>query len=165
MLETEGYSAGRFGVAELTRILDGNQIVVEHRYFGRSVPKKMDWKYLTVKNSTEDLHRIVTTLKQIYKGKWVSSGSSKGGQTTLFYKTFYPNDVDASVPYVAPLNLSAEDPRIYMFLKNVGDAECRRKIKEFQIALLKREDEILPMVKERADKRKLVFSMGIEAAL
>ncbi len=163
-LETEGYAANRAGLNELTRILGSNEVVVEHRYFGRSVPKEMKWKYLTIKNAADDMHRIVTALKKIYKGKWVSSGTSKGGQTTLFYKTFYPNDVDASVPYVAPINLAQEDPRIYAFLKNAGDEECRRKIREYQIALFKREDELLPYIKEMTDKRKMVFSMGIETA-
>lgn len=163
-LETEGYSAGRIGVPELTRILGGNEVVVEHRYFGRSIPENLKWEYLTIKNSADDLHRIVTALKQIYKGKWVSSGTSKGGQTAIFYKTFYPNDMDASVPYVAPINLSAEDPRIYLFLQNAGDAECRKKIRDFQKALFQREDELLPLVKEMTDKRKMTFSIGLDAA-
>lgn len=158
MLETEGYSV-RFNFAqELTRILGGNQIFVEHRYFGRSVPKSMDWKQLTVKNAADDMHNIVTTLKKLYTGKWVASGTSKGGETACFFKTFYPNDVDASVPYVAPINTAQEDPRIYVHLNNVGDAECRKKISDYQIAMLQREDEMLPLVKEGAEKKKYTFS-------
>ena len=79
----------------------------------------------------------------------MSTGSSKGGQTTLFYKTFYPDDVDASVPYVAPINIAQEDPRLYHFLDTVGDEAARARIKEFQIAMFKREDEILPLVKSQ----------------
>lgn len=163
-LETEGYSAGGARMTELNRILEGNILVVEHRYFGKSVPKVMDWEQLTIKNSADDLHNIVTAMKKIYAGKWISSGASKGGQTTLFFKTFYPNDVDASVPFVAPINLAAEDPRIYIFLKNAGDENSRKRMRDYQIALLKREDEILPLVKERTDKKKMVFSMGLAAA-
>ena len=66
---------------------------------------------------------------------------SKGGQT-LYFKRFYPNDVNAAVPYVAPVNLAAEDPRIYMFLNSVGTEECRDKIKQFQRAFLLKRDEI-----------------------
>lgn len=163
-LETEGYSAYGARMTELNRILQGNILVVEHRFFGKSVPKTLKWEQLTIKNSADDLHKIVTAFKKLYTGKWVSSGASKGGQTTLFFKTFYPNDVDASVPYVAPINLAAEDPRIYIFLKNAGDENSRKRMREYQIALLKREDEILPMVKERTDKKKLTFSMGLAAA-
>lgn len=157
-LETEGYNLSRNWTMELTRILGGNQVYVEHRYFGRSCPKSMDWSKLTVKNAADDMHNIVTTLKQLYTGKWVASGTSKGGETTCFFKTFYPNDVDASVPYVAPINTAQEDPRIYVHLNNVGDPECRKKISDYQIAMLKREDEMLPLVKEGCEKKKYTFS-------
>jgi len=158
MLETEGYSTRGNYAMELTRILGSNQIFVEHRYFGRSVPKSMDWKYLTVKNAADDMHNIVTALKKLYTGKWVASGTSKGGETTCFFKTFYLNDVDASVPYVAPINTAQEDPRIYVHLNNVGDAECRKKINDYQIAMLKREDEMLPLIKKGAEEKKYTFS-------
>jgi len=158
MLETEGYSTRGNYAMELTRILGGNQIFVEHRFFGRSCPKSMDWSQLTVKNAADDMHHIVTTLKQVYTGKWVASGTSKGGETACFFKTFYPNDVDVTVPYVAPINTAQEDPRIYVHLNNVGDAECRQKISDFQIAMLKREEEMLPLVKEAAAKKKYTFS-------
>jgi hypothetical protein len=164
LLETAGYAAGRSGAGELTRILAGNQVTVEHRFFGRSVPSPVKWEYLTIKQAADDLHAIVTMLKTLYPGKWVSTGSSKGGQTTLFYKTFYPDDVDASVPYVAPINIAQEDPRIYLFLQNVGDAAARARIKDFQIAMFKREDEILPLVKALAEKKNWTFSMGVSEA-
>jgi len=164
LLETAGYAAGRSGGGELTRILAGNQVTVEHRFFGRSVPSPVKWEYLTIKQAADDLHAIVAALKTLYPGKWVSTGSSKGGQTTLFYKTFYPDDVDASVPYVAPINIAQEDPRIYIFLQNVGDAAALERIKDFQIAMFKREDEILPLVKALAEKKNWTFSMGVSEA-
>jgi len=164
LLETAGYAAGRPGGGELSRILAGDLVTVEHRFFGRSVPSPIKWEYLTIKQSADDFHAIVTALKTLYPGKWVSTGSSKGGQTTLFYKTFYPDDVDASVPYVAPINIAQEDPRIYLFLQNVGDAEARVRIKDYQIAMFKREDEILPLVKALAEKKNWTFSMGASEA-
>jgi hypothetical protein len=164
LLETAGYAAGRSGSGELTRILAGNQVTVEHRFFGRSVPSPLKWEYLNIKQAADDLHAIVTVLKTLYPGKWVSTGSSKGGQTTLFYKTFYPDDVDASVPYVAPINIAQEDPRLYLFLQNVGDEAARARIKDFQIAMFKREDEILPLVKALAEKKNWTFSMGVSEA-
>ncbi len=160
LLETEGYQAPPQAnrARELTRILGGNQVYVEHRYFGRSVPKKIDWQYLTVKNSAGDLHRIVTELKKIYTGKWISSGGSKSGQTSIFFKTYYPNDVDVSVPFVAPVNLAVDDPRIYIHLDTVGTREMRKKVADYQIALLKRQDEIMPLMKLEMEKRKQTFS-------
>jgi hypothetical protein len=110
----------------------GNQVTVEHRFFGGSVPSPLQWEYLTVKQSADDLHAVVTALKTLYTGKWVSTGTSKGG--------------------------------IYQFLQTAGDAATRKKIKDFQIAMFKREDEILPLVKEQAERRQWTFSMGLPAA-
>src|SRR5215472_5589554 len=164
LLGTEGYAAHGNSVSELQRILVGNQVTVEHRFFGRSVPSPAKWEFLTVKQTADDLHAIVTALKKLYLGKWVSSGRSKGGQTALFYKCYYPDDVDATVAYVAPVNVAQEDPRIIQFIRTEGDEATRKKIKEFQLAMFKREDEILPLLKERAEKRHWTFAMGLSAA-
>lgn len=161
LLGTEGYTANDPGGSELVKILGGaNQLTVEHRYFGRSIPKKVEWKHLTVKNAAADMHRIVQAFKRMYKTKWVASGVSKGGQTTLFFKTYYPNDVDVSVPYVAPVNVHQEDPRINLWMETVGDPATRDTVRAFQLALLKRRDEVLPLMEAKpAD-----FSMGVEKA-
>src|SRR4051812_41863546 len=94
LLSTEGYAANRVGGSELQRILGGNQVTVEHRYFGKSVPSPIRWEYLTVKQSADDLHAIVSALHSFYTGKWVSSGAIKGGQSALFYKCYYPKSFD-----------------------------------------------------------------------
>ena len=86
-------------------------IFVEYRYFLESTPEPKDWQYLTAENSADDLHAITTAFKNIYSGKWIATGISKGGQTTLLYRTFYPDDVDISIPYVAPLCYGVEDGR------------------------------------------------------
>jgi hypothetical protein len=164
LLGTEGYAARGNSGGELQRILGGNQVTVEHRFFGRSVPSPVKWEFLTVKQSADDLHAVVTALKKLYPGRWVSSGASKGGQTALFFKCYYPDDVDATVAYVAPMNVAQEDPRIYQFLQTTGDEATRKKIKEFQIAMFKREDELLPLVKEQAERRQWTFGMGLPAA-
>jgi pimeloyl-ACP methyl ester carboxylesterase len=164
LLETEGYSARGLSGGEMQRILDGNQVVVEHRFFGKSTPSPVQWEYMTVKQAADDMHAVVSALKTLYPGKWVSSGTSKGGQTALFFKCYYPDDVAATVAYVAPLNVAQEDPRIYQFLQTTGDEATRTKIKEFQIALLKHEDEILPLVKAEADRKNETFKMGLPAA-
>ncbi len=158
---TEGYaSRGQPKPAELTSLLKGNQIVIEHRFFGKSRPDSMEWKYLTTEQAAGDHHHITLLLKSIYKGKWISTGISKGGQTTLFYRYYFPNDVDVSVPYVAPVNLSQEDPRIMKFLRTVGTQEVRDRIKRFQIGLLKRESEILPLIDTVAAMKGYTFSIG-----
>jgi len=161
ILGTEGYSANRPGGGELRRMLGTpNLLTVEHRYFGHSIPAPLDWKYLTIKNAADDMHEIVTAFKKLYKGKWIATGASKGGQTALFFKCYYPDDVDATVSYVAPINIGQEDPRINYFMETVGDQATRDKIKAFQIALLKHEDEIIPLL--NVDPKN--YSMGVAKA-
>jgi hypothetical protein len=161
LFETEGYSVRGGGrPRELASILRCNQVVVEHRFFGKSAPDSLEWRFLTTKQAADDHHHIATLLKTIYKGKWVSSGASKGGQTALFYRYYYPSDVDASVAYVAPVNLSQEDPRIIKFLRTVGTPQERDRIREFQFACLKRENEILPLMDSLAVRKELSFSIG-----
>ncbi len=147
VLVTEGYQQHRNRLSELTQLLDANQIIVEHRYFGQSVPEEMDYSYLNLKQATTDLHNITTIFKEIYISKWISTGISKGGQTTIFYKYYYPDDMDANVPYVAPFCLSYEDKRIYTFLDTIGDASCREKIKNVQFKILENREEALTYLK------------------
>ncbi len=141
---TEGYQRPANRIYELTELLQANQLDVEHRFFGASVPDSLDWQYLTLEQVCADLHRIRTLFAQLYRNHWLSTGISKGGQTTIFYRYFYPDDVTVSVPFVAPLNLSLEDERIYTFLDTVGSEDCRRKILDFQREVLKRRTEVLP---------------------
>ena len=160
----EGYASRGNNEQEITKLLDANQIMVEHRYFGESVPDSIDWNYLDIKQSADDHHRIVEAFKKIYSGKWVNSGISKGGQTTMYHRRFYPDDVDASVCYVAPLNFSDEEPRVYTFLDNVGEKECRDKILNFQKTVLKKKEELLPLFEEYVEDKEYTFVMGIDSA-
>ncbi len=147
VLVTEGYDRPTHRIYELSDMLAANQVMVEHRYFGKSMPDSLDYQYLTLEQATADLHAINQLLRKLYPKDWVSTGISKGGQTTIFYRYFYPEDVDASVPYVAPLNTSLEDKRIYQFLDTVGSDECRHKIKEVQKRLLQNRDQYLAKLK------------------
>jgi hypothetical protein len=151
VIDLAGYDTPEDRPSELAKILKSNKLVVEHRYFGESKPENMDWKYLTVEQAAKDHHYIINLFKEVYNGKWISTGISKGGQTTMFHRYFYNDDVDASVPYVAPLNIAQEDPRIYSFLRSVGTGECRKKMIEFQREVLKRADDLLPLFREESE--------------
>jgi len=166
VLVLDGYSANRNRLFELTRFIGANQLYVEHRFFGDSKPDDYNWDYLNIEQAAADYHHIVQLLKTIYKEKWVSSGISKGGQTTIFYRYFYPDDVDASVPYVAPLNFAAEEPRIFDFLKKVGTKECRDRITRFQTMLLENKATLLPEFEKNARQKGYTFNLlgGLEKA-
>ena len=165
VIVTEGYSAWKNYISEPAKILGANQIIIEHRYFNESVPNTIKWEYLNIKQVAEDQHIINTLFRELYNNnKWVSTGISKGGQTTLYYKYFYPNDVDVAIPYVAPINFSKEEPRIFDFLANVGPEECRNKVFNFQKLLLGNKEKLLPMFEEYTKEKKMTFKMGYEAA-
>lgn len=167
VLVTEGYNADyalrKDYIEELSELFDTNIITVEYRYFGKSVPTPCDWRYLTVANSMYDLHHVNQTLRALYKGKWISTGISKGGQTTMFYRVFYPNDVDISVPYVAPLNRSVEDGRHEQFLqyKVATDAD-RQKVLDFQLLLFKRKARLLKLFENYCNLKKYTFRIPIQ---
>lgn len=143
VLVTEGYNRGRNYASEIARAIGANQIVVEHRFYGKSLPDSMDYNYLNITQAAADLHRIREIFDQWYTAPWVASGISKGGQTTIYYRYFYPEDVAVSVPYVAPINLALEDVRIYSFLDRVGSKQCRKNIEDIQRRILTDYDESL----------------------
>jgi len=157
VMETEGYE-GRYGGNEIEKILNANNINIEHRYFGTSKPDSLQWQYLTAEQVTADLHYINQLFRTIYKNKWISTGISRGGQTAIYYKTYYPDDVDLAIPYVAGIPNSLEDKRIYQFLDTIGTAECRRKIFEVQQFLLQHEKEAVSKLKWYARGKELTFN-------
>lgn len=166
VLVTEGYNA-RYAMREnymdeLSKLFETNVITVEYRYFDQSMPKPCNWDYMTVENSLYDLHNVNQTLHAMYKGKWISTGISKGGQTTMFYRVYFPNDVDISVPYVAPLNKSVEDGRHEKFLQyEVSTKENRQKVLDLQLLLFKRKAALLPMLEQYCKDQKFTFNVPI----
>jgi hypothetical protein len=132
---------------EVSEMLNANELNIEYRFFGESVPATISWEFLNYEQVSADLHKINELFKGIYKGKWVSTGISRGGQTTIIYRYFYPADVDVAVPYVAPMNKSLEDNRIYTFLDTMGSDACRKKIHDFQVTMLSKEPAMLEKLK------------------
>lgn len=153
---TEGYTAGPRHY-ELSEILRSNQMIVEFRYNGGSVPKNKDFQFLTNEQAVKDLHMIRKKMGKIYKGEWVSTGISKGGTTCLMYKAMYPKDVEVAIPYVAPLPDAREDRRMDSLILNVGEKECRDLLANFQTQALLHRDSIVPMMEAFAEENQLTF--------
>jgi len=164
VMVTEGYAAPQNKPYELSTLLSANQLIVEHRYFGKSEPQTKNWQYLTTRQAAADHHRIIESFKELYTQKWLTTGISKGGQAAIYHRYYYPDDVDVTVPYVAPLNFAVEDPRLTKFLNDVGSASCRKRIFEYQRRLLERREELLPLVKWYCIGKGQKFAIGYEAA-
>lgn len=166
VIVTEGYG-GKYALSpryheELSALLQANVVFVEHRYFLESAPTLKNWDYLTAENSAYDLHRVVQTFKQIYPEKWISTGISKGGQTTMLYRAFFPYDVDFSVAYVAPLCRGVEDGRHEPFLRKVGTRKERRKIEAFQREVLQRRNELRPLFQAYVQEKGYTFRTTLD---
>ena len=177
VLVTEGYTSRGANPKysnELSTMFKTNMIEVEHRYFQESIPfmqdnkeitdETLNWNYMTAKNEAADLHRVNILFKKIYDGKWIATGISKGGQTAMFYTTYYPNDIDITVPYVGPLCKGQEDGRHEPFLAEfVGTEKDRQILKDFQIEFLKRRDKITPLFEELSKKQNLKYKIPMNA--
>lgn len=135
-------------LSEPTGLLRGNQLAVEHRYFGASRPQPADWSYLTVAQAAADHHRVVTLLRPLYAADWVSTGLSKGGMTAILHRRFYPDDVTATIAYVAPFSLAVGDERYHDFFAGLDpDPDgCPARVREFQRQALERRDSLEAVV-------------------
>lgn len=145
ILHTTGYNVPiRVFRSEPTRLVDGNQISVEQRFFTPSRPQPEDWSKLTIWQAATDHHKLVAALKPIYAAKWISTGASKGGMTSIYHRRFYPSDVDGTVAYVAPNDvINAEDRAYDRFFGTVGTPGCRKAMNDLQIEALRRRSDLV----------------------
>jgi hypothetical protein len=159
---TSGYGIGSNFEPELSALLQANQVLLVHRFFPDAVLP--DWRYLTIRQAADDQHRIREALRNLFPGKWVSTGASKGGMTALFYHRFHPGDVVATVAYVAPVMPYPDDPRFATFLSQVGSADCRQKLQDFQRLVLSRRASLLELFRQYNQSHNYAFSIISEEA-
>jgi hypothetical protein len=168
VLATGGYGLAatpRPSRTEPTALLDANQVSVEHRFFTPSRPSPADWSDLTIRQEAADEHRIVTALKTVYSGKWIQTGASKGGMTSVYHRRFYPHDVDGVIAYVAPNDaLNDLDGAYDRFFRTVGDPACRSALEGVQKEALKRRDRLVPRLAADAAANRWTFTRTIGTA-
>lgn len=161
-----------------------NCVAVEYRYHGFSLPEGNTDKftYLNAKEHSADLHAIVTDLKKYLfnkDNKWLSTGVSKSGMTTYQYAYYYPNDVDAYFPFVAPLPLQLFDMRIgdYIIKSSVKDklADLKRVFQKLANdeaimaatvdSILKRDNETSKFSEYKGDDRDTIIYNTISTCM
>ncbi len=138
VLGTSGYfvNPAKPGLREPAQLLEANQLWVEQRFFYPSRPEAEEWSQLTIEQAATDHHRLVEAFRPLYSGKWISSGASKGGMTSVYHRRFFPDDVDGTIAYVAPHSSGTSDPRYLDFVANLGEPDCQTKLKDFQREVL-----------------------------
>ncbi|WP_420033772.1 aminopeptidase [Streptomyces sp. cg28] len=131
---TSGYNVSTTpSRSEPTRIVDGNQVSVEYRFFTPSRPQPADWSKLDIWQAASDQHAIYRALKPVYGANWLTTGGSKGGMTATYYERFYPRDMDGVVAYVAPNDVVNDEDSAYdRFLADVGPKDCRVALQKIQ---------------------------------
>jgi hypothetical protein len=146
VLHTTGYNMPEYAFrSEPTQLVDGNQISVEQRFFEPSRPDPANWTKLDIWQAATDHHRIVAALKPIYNKKWISTGASKGGMTSVYHRRFYPRDVDGVVAYVAPNDVVNSDDTAYDdFFASVGSTPaCEDSLEAVQHEALARRTDMV----------------------
>lgn len=151
--------------SEPTQLLGSNEVGVEHRFFGTSMPDEKDWTTLTVWQAAQDHHRVYSALEDLYQGNWLATGRSKGGMTATYYDYFFPDDMDGIVAYVAPSNPDPENTAPYEeFLSDVGTEACRTHLQGLEREVLERRDEMVEIHRQWAEDNNATFDTvgGVE---
>lgn len=167
VLHTTGYDVPTFAFrSEPTRLLDSNQISTEQRFFSPSRPDPADWSKLTIWQAATDHHKLVQALKPIYNKKWISTGASKGGMTSVYHRRFYPRDVDGVAAYVAPNDaVNRSDAAYDRFFEVVGNsADCRAALDNFQIEAFNRRTDLVNRYDAFAAANGLTFTQVFGSA-
>jgi hypothetical protein len=118
-------------------IVGGNQISVESRFYGDSVPHPTNWKYETIWQEAADEHHVVQVFKKLYHAPWLITGVSKGGETAIFHDYYYPHDFAGTFAWSAPSITDSFGHSYDHFLASVGTAACRTALLNTQIRALR----------------------------
>ena len=166
VLITQGYDAN-FALPEryrdeLSKLFDTNIVFVEHRYFDRSTPDPLDWKYLTAENSAHDLHRIRTLFASLYPGKWIASGISKGRHDDDALRHLLPRRRG----YLRSLCGSRLPGRRGQALRTLsrtgGNPGSRAAVRALQTELFRRKADLLPAFSAFCDEKGYTFRIPVE---
>ena len=132
VMYTCGYSLPdtykNFTGLDIAANMDANLIFVEHRYFGDS--RNMSdtrWDYLTIEQAAADHHAVFEPLKKILPKEWISTGTSKDGMTSLFYRYFYPNDMTVTTVFCAPFMTSLYYKPVGTYMQEESGSDAERE--------------------------------------
>ncbi|MEO8703394.1 MAG: S28 family serine protease [Kofleriaceae bacterium] len=133
-----GYSQDLFYDDELSALYQTNSLWIEHRFQGESLPSPTDWDWtqLTIENGATDMHRVIEAFRTHYSSRFVSTGASKGGITATYHKFLFSDDVEGSIPYVAPASRARVDPEYQANLDTALPMPCAQRVRDAQVAAL-----------------------------
>lgn len=105
VLWTEGYLMSPINqTIDLTEALGTNHVQIEYRHYGDSkILSDTRWEYLTFEQAASDHHAIIQALKPLLPKEWISTGVSKNGMTSIYLRYYYPDDIDVTTAFCAPI--------------------------------------------------------------
>ncbi|MCE3278646.1 MAG: ptp [Bacteroidetes bacterium] len=169
VMDTDGYGIN-YALSpsykhELSSILNSNLIIIEHRFFGSSVPDSLNYNFLTTAQVAADVHYIRTLFGTILSQKWISTGISKGGQAALAHKINYPADVYLTILYGTAVKKGLIENKIDSMLNFLSTTECGRKLNLLQTKLLEHRKALLPQLDQFIIKNGIDIRMKHEIIL
>src|SRR4029079_2939256 len=98
--------------------------------------------------------------------KWISTGASKGGMTSVYHRRFYPRDLDGVAAYVAPNDVvNRSDDAYDRFFDTVGtDPACRTNWDNFQREAFLRRTDLVNMYEAFAAANGRTFNQVFSSA-
>ncbi|MCG8581753.1 MAG: hypothetical protein MI866_17645 [Bacteroidales bacterium] len=144
-----------------------NLLTVDHRYYGNGGKdfQKLDPQFLTIEQAARDLHRIVEIFKEAYKSSWISMGYSKGGRTCVYHKYFFPDDIDATLSFVAPITMTNKDTRFESFVPQISTPEEYDKMLAFQRLLLEKREGLGRLIEKWYAARGLTMDRDVDKVI
>ncbi len=113
----------------IAKRINANIVEVEHRNFNESMVEEPNrWDYETQYQEAGDLHAVFTAMKAILPGKWMSTGTSKNGETSIGYNYIYPEDMDLCAAFCSPLLTSQYDVRCGKYMLQESGTQEQRTI-------------------------------------
>jgi hypothetical protein len=162
---TSGYfnyeSVGFVYVTEPTRITGGNQLDIEHRFFGNSLPQPTVWPDLDIWQEASDEHAIVTALKPLYRQPWLATGISKGGMTAVYHDRFFPGDYAGTVAYSSPDDITDGGDAYAKFLDRDGTPQCERDLRRVQVEALRQRGPMEALMAQAAADAGATFTQDV----
>lgn len=168
VMQLSGYHVNpdNISLREPALLTGANQLTVEHRFFAPSRPSPADWRALTIAQAAADDHRIAEALRPLYPGPWLAAGGSKGGMAAVYFRRFYPDDVDATIAYVAPHSDGIVDPRYLPYVAQLGEKGCGAELRGLQREILLRRPAMLALMRTSAEQDGLSYDwLGEDRAL
>lgn len=130
-----GYAAS---MGDTARGLGASILVVEHRYYGKSLPfakpKPEDMKYLTIHNALEDLAAIQKSVarERNLQGKFIAVGGSYPGMLAAFYRLKHPELAAGAWASSAPIEMVKSFPEYDARASRTLGATCSMLIRQAQ---------------------------------